>query len=53
MKLFAGLILSAVVAQDYYEDGERKKKNMRNDACGCTDKPKNAPDAVATCVEVS
>jgi len=54
MKLFAGLILSAVVAQDYYdEEGERKKKNMRNDACGCTDKPKNAPDAVATCVEVS
>jgi hypothetical protein len=54
MKLFAGLILSAVVAQDYYEDenGERKKKNLRNDACGCSEKPKNAPDAVATCVEV-
>ena len=54
MKLFAGLILSAVVAQDYYEDdyGERKKKKNRSDACGCSEMPKNGPDAVATCVEV-
>ena len=59
MKLLAGLILGAVVAEDYYytdDYGERKKKkkkNVKSDACGCSEMPRNAPDAVATCVEVN
>ena len=58
MKLLPALVLGTVVAQEYYfdADGERKKKKnkvTKSDACGCTEMPKNGPDAVATCVSVS
>ena len=61
MKLFGtALLASAVVAEyDYYE-GERGKKKgsngkkpVKRDACGCDLNPRNAPDAVPTCVDDS
>ena len=57
MKLSTAFLLSVVASQDYFteDDAERKKnknKNLVHDACGCTDKPKNGADVIATCVEV-
>ncbi|CAG5079281.1 Oidioi.mRNA.OKI2018_I69.PAR.g9215.t1.cds [Oikopleura dioica] len=54
MKLLPTFVFGAIVAQDYFDaEGERKKKKTKvtkSDACGCTEMPKNGPDAVATCV---
>lgn len=59
MKLLAAsLLASSVLAEyDYYEGerGKKKKpkKQVKRDDCGCGLNPRNAPDAVPTCVDDS
>ncbi|CBY12478.1 unnamed protein product [Oikopleura dioica] len=58
MRLFETALLASAVAAEYdYYGGERgkkkKQKQVKRDACGCELNPRNAPDAVPTCVDDS